>query len=280
MGAVALLATAARPLIATSTTAPGLPAQQTTASSHGARLIIGGTMGAASTSTGTASFAVATTTPGLVNATTTATPAMPTPVMAAAGSEHLPPAPGASERAQRRLQPRLLQDHGNHPTVQLAQHSKAQQPQRMRRAHDHGHGAVHAKQSYTTEVSSGENSGQRGVFTQLPAKQDHRRRHVVQQNVRQTRRPVLPVDYRDPSAWGPSTTSGANFAAHPISSSATAVGANTSRSGSWGCATASSTRSSSLTTSLFTKGQLGDILTKFLARPIFTELLNAIINWT
>ena len=27
-----------------------------------------------------------------------------------------------------------------------------------------------------------------------------------------------------------------------------------------------------------TKGQLSDILTKFLARPIFTELLNAIIN--
>ena len=108
MGAVAPLATVARPLIATSTAAPGLPALQTTASAHGARLIIGGTMGVVSTSTGTTAFVASTITPGLVNATTTATPTMPTPVMAAAGSEHLPPAPGASERAHRRLLSRLL----------------------------------------------------------------------------------------------------------------------------------------------------------------------------
>ena len=58
MRAVAPLATAARPLIATSTAAPGLPALQTTALAHGARLINSGTMGAASTSSGTTSFAV------------------------------------------------------------------------------------------------------------------------------------------------------------------------------------------------------------------------------
>ena len=39
MGAVAPLATAARPFIATSTAAPGFPALQTTALAHGARLI-------------------------------------------------------------------------------------------------------------------------------------------------------------------------------------------------------------------------------------------------
>ena len=188
MEAVAPLATAARPLIATSTAVPGFPALQTTALAHDARLINGGTMGTASTST------------GLVNATTTATQAMPTPVMAVAGSEHLPPAPGASKQAHRLLLPRLLQDHGDHPAVQLAQHSKAQRPQRTGRAHDYGRGPVHAKRSCTTEVSSGENSGQRGVFTQPPAEQDHRRRHVVQQDVQQTCRPVLPVDY-----WYPST---------------------------------------------------------------------------
>ena len=175
----------------------------------------------AASSTGTTYFAAATITPGLVNATTTATSAMPTPVMAVAGSEHLPPAPGASERAYRRLLPRLLQDHSDRPVVQLAQHSKAQRPQRTGRAHDHGRDPVHAKRSCTTEVSSGENSGQRGVFTQPPAEQDYRRRHVVQQDVRQTGRPVLPVDYWNPSTWGPSSTPGANFAAHPISSSPT-----------------------------------------------------------
>ena len=147
MGVVAPLATEARPLIATSTAAPGLPVLQTTASAYGARLIHGGTMGAASTSTGTTPFAVPTITPGLVNAITTATPAMPTPIMATAGSEHLPLAPGASERAHRRLLPRLLQDHGDHRSVQLAQHSKAQRRQRMGWAYDHGRGPVHAKRS-------------------------------------------------------------------------------------------------------------------------------------
>ena len=221
MGAVAPLATATRPLFATCRAAPSLPALQTTASAHGARLINGGTMGEASTSTGTTSFAVPTIRPGLVNATTTATPTILTPVMAAAGSEHLPPAPGASERAHRRLQPRLLQDHGDHPAVQLAQHSKAQRPQRTGRTHDHGRGPVHAKRSDNAEVSSGENGDHRGVFTQPLTKQDYRRRHVVPQGVRQTRRPVLPVDYWHPSTWGPSGTSGANFAAYPISSSPT-----------------------------------------------------------
>ena len=81
MGSVAPLATAARPLIAKYTAASCLPALQTTASAHNARLINGGTIGAASTFTGTVSFAAATITPELVNATTTATPAMPTPVM-------------------------------------------------------------------------------------------------------------------------------------------------------------------------------------------------------
>ena len=146
MGAIAPLATAARPLIATSTAAPGI-SLQTTASAHGTRLINSGTKGAAPTSTGTTSFAAPTITPGLVNATNTATPAMPTPVMVAAGSEHLPPPPGASERAYRRLLPQLLQDRGDHPVVQLAQHSKAQRPQRMGRADDHGRGPVHTKRS-------------------------------------------------------------------------------------------------------------------------------------
>ena len=56
MGAVAPLATVARPFITTSTAAPGLPALQATASAHGARLISGGTMEEASISTGTTSF--------------------------------------------------------------------------------------------------------------------------------------------------------------------------------------------------------------------------------
>ena len=159
MGAVAPLATVERPFIATSTAAPGLPALQATSSAHGARLINGDTMGAAFTSTGTTSFAAPTITPGLVNATTTAAPAMPTAAMAAAGSEHLPPAPGASEKAHRRLLPRLLQDHGDYPAVHLAQHSKAQRPERTGRAPDHGRGPVYAKRSCTTETSSGESSG-------------------------------------------------------------------------------------------------------------------------
>ena len=93
MGAVAPLAKAARPFIAASSAAPGLPALQTAASAHDARLINGGTMGATSTSTCTKYFAVPTVTPGLVNATTTATSTIPTSVMATAGNEHLPPAP-------------------------------------------------------------------------------------------------------------------------------------------------------------------------------------------
>ena len=51
--------------------------------------------------------------------------------------------------------------------------SRAQRPQRTRRAYDHGRGPVHAKRSCTTEVSSGGNRGQCGVFAQPPAKQDH-----------------------------------------------------------------------------------------------------------
>ena len=199
-------------------------------------------MGAASTSSGTTSFAAPTITPGLVNATTTATSAMPTTTMAAAGSGHLPPAPGASERAHRRLLPRLLQDHGDHPVVQLVQHSEVQRPQRTRRAHDHGRGPVHAKRSCTTEVSSGENGGHRGVSTQSPAKQDHRWRHVVHQDVRETRRPVFLVDHWDPSTWGPSSTSGANFAAHPISSTPTVETATLSSLASTTLHTAPATR--------------------------------------
>ena len=154
MGAVAPLATAARPFIATSTAAPGLPALQTIASAHhGAHLINGGTMGSTSTSTGTTSFAAPRITPGLATATNTS--ALLTTAMAAAGSEHLPRAPGASERAHRRLLPRLLQNHGNLPAVQLPQYSKAQRPQRTGRAHDHGRSPVHAKRSCTTEVSLG-----------------------------------------------------------------------------------------------------------------------------
>ena len=80
---------------------------------------------------------------------------------------------------------------------------------------------MYAKRSCTADVSSGGNSGQHGVFTQPPAEQDHRRRHVVQQDVRQTCRPVLSVDYWNPYTWRPSSTSGADFAAHPISSSPT-----------------------------------------------------------
>ena len=242
MGAVAPVATAARPYIATSPAAPGIPVLQTTASAHGALLISGRHMGVASTSTGTTSFAAPTITPGLVNATTTATPAMPTTAMAAAGSEHLPPAPGASERAHHRLLPRLLQHHGDHPAVQLAQHSKAQRSKRTGRAHGHRRGPVHAKRSYTTKVSSGENGGRRGISTQPPAEQEHRLRHVVQQDVRQTRRPVLPVDYWDPSTWGPSSTSGANLAAHPISSSPTVETATLSSLASATLHTAPATR--------------------------------------
>ena len=80
METAAPLTTVARPFIATYTEAPGPPALQTTASAHCARLISGDTMGA------TTSFTVPTITSGLVTATTTATPAMPTTAMEAAGS--------------------------------------------------------------------------------------------------------------------------------------------------------------------------------------------------
>ena len=173
MEAVAPLATTARSLIATSTAASGFPALQTTASGHGARLISCGTMEWLLLSQGLR-LSRPTITLGLVTVTTTATPATPTTAMAAAGSEHLPPAPGASKRAHRRLLPRLLQYHRDHPAVQLAHHSKAQRPQRTGRAHNHGRGPVHVKRSYTPEVSSGENGGHRGVSTQPPSKQDHR----------------------------------------------------------------------------------------------------------
>ena len=98
MGAVAPFSTAARPFIATSTVASGLPALRTTASAHNARLISGGTMGEASTSTVTTSFTTPTITLGLANAITTARPAILTTVMAVAGSKQLAPAPETSER--------------------------------------------------------------------------------------------------------------------------------------------------------------------------------------
>ena len=88
----------------------------------------------------------------------------------------------------------------------------------------------------------GGNSGHRGVSTLPPAEQDHRQRHVVHQDVRQIRRPVLPVDYWDPSTWGPSSTSGANFAVHPISSSPTAETATSSSLASATLHTALATR--------------------------------------
>ena len=98
IGAVAPLATAAAKLfITTITTASGLPTLRSIVSAHGTHLISCGTIRAVSTSTVTTSFAVLTITPGLVTATITATPAMPTAAMAAAGSEHFPPAPGTSE---------------------------------------------------------------------------------------------------------------------------------------------------------------------------------------
>ena len=53
-------------------------------------------------------------------------------------------------------------------------------PQRTGRAYSYGPGPVHAQRSCATEVSSGENGGHRGLFTQLPAKQDHRWRYALQ----------------------------------------------------------------------------------------------------
>ena len=98
MEAVVPLATAARPLFATSTMMSGVPVLRTTASAYGARLLSVGTIGAALTSTATTYFAAPTVTPGLPTATTTATPAIPIATMATVGSEHLIPAPGTSER--------------------------------------------------------------------------------------------------------------------------------------------------------------------------------------
>ena len=48
----------------------------------------------------------------------------------------------SKRRVHRLLLPRLLQAHDDYPTVQLAQHSRAQRPQRTEWAHDHGRGLV------------------------------------------------------------------------------------------------------------------------------------------
>ena len=61
----------------------------------------------------------------------------------------------------------------------------------MGRAHNLRRGLVHANLSCTAKVSLGENGGHRGVNTQLPAEQEHWRRHVVLQELRQTRRPAF-----------------------------------------------------------------------------------------
>ena len=106
MGALAPLSTSIRPFFATSTAAPGFPALRTTAPAHGARLISGGTMEAASTSIVTTSFVAPTTTPGLATATSTATPTLPITAMAAAESEHLTPAPETSNREHMAPKPR------------------------------------------------------------------------------------------------------------------------------------------------------------------------------
>ena len=82
-----------RPFIATPTLAPGLSVRRITASAHGARLISGGTMGAASTSIVTTSFAAAKNALGLATTTTTATPVMPTATMAAMAKAFPAPTP-------------------------------------------------------------------------------------------------------------------------------------------------------------------------------------------
>ena len=46
---------------------------------------------------------------------------------------------------------------GDHPVVHLAQHSGAEQPQRTKRAHDHGHSSVHAERSCDAVLSLGGN---------------------------------------------------------------------------------------------------------------------------
>ena len=75
--------------------------------------------------------------------------------------------------------------------VHFTQHSRVERPQRTERAHDHGRDPMQTKRSCITEVFLGENGGHRGVSTQPPAEQDHRRRHVVLQDVRQTRGSVF-----------------------------------------------------------------------------------------
>ena len=92
------LTTEAQRFIATCTGVPGLQVLWSTASAHGARLISGGTTRAVSTFTTTTSLAAPMTT-GLPTTTTSTTPAMPATAMAAAGAEHLAPAPGTSKRA-------------------------------------------------------------------------------------------------------------------------------------------------------------------------------------
>ena len=92
-GAVNPLAAAVRPLIATSTVAPGLQVLLTAALDLGACLISGGAMGVALAVTATTYFAAPLTTLVLPTATAIATPAMSATAMAAAGGEHSGPAP-------------------------------------------------------------------------------------------------------------------------------------------------------------------------------------------
>ena len=113
------LTTATRRFIATSTSTPGLPALRSTASAHGANLISGGAMGAASAHIVTTSFAASTTT-GLPTITSTATLTMPATTVATVRAEQLVPVPRTSERAhhagrtehrQNGSQLHLLTDH-------------------------------------------------------------------------------------------------------------------------------------------------------------------------
>ena len=98
-----LTTAAARPFIAISTVAPGLPPLWTTISAHSVRLISGSIMGVASISTATTSSWR----PRLPQGCHP--PAMPTTTMVAAGSEHLSPAPWTSEREHLAPAPRALQ---------------------------------------------------------------------------------------------------------------------------------------------------------------------------
>ena len=98
-----LTTVAARPFIATSTAAPGLPPLWSTISAHGVRVISGSIMGVASTSTATTSSWR----PRLPQGCHP--PAMPTTTMVAAGSEHLSPALQTSEREHLAPAPRAFQ---------------------------------------------------------------------------------------------------------------------------------------------------------------------------